>query len=235
MSNAELKPDELVSKAYREALNLFLGGDDLRPALMTPFIQEDFAIATNAYSLICFKKSILSVIDFESHPKAPNALAVIPLGANADIDFSTQSMRKEINELNKLAEKTYSITLTKCPDCKGDGFVTYTFEDYKGHDHEIDSSCPTCETETEFEIIINKETGDEIDFFRKVVKIDNALFDAEEFDKVVKVSELLQVSSFKLIQRKNERSAHVFQIGQCTVILMPLHEITEHDLVTSIL
>lgn len=51
---------QLSGDVYNQILHLFVGNDEMRPALMSPFSQEDFAIATDAHAIICFKKELLN-------------------------------------------------------------------------------------------------------------------------------------------------------------------------------
>jgi hypothetical protein len=64
-------PEE--QKKYYSALKKFVGDDELRPALQKPFIQEDYVIATDAYTIICFNKSKVSSIEIINEHRVPNA------------------------------------------------------------------------------------------------------------------------------------------------------------------
>lgn len=219
---------------YREILRLFEGKDEMRPAMMQPFFQEDYVLATDAHTLICFKKELLKDIDFTSDEKAPNAFGIIPVGNNIDIEFDTKTIRSKIEESKVLEANTYLITQTKCPDCDGFGYVNYEFEDHKGNTHEKELQCPTCETENTFETITNIKTGDRIENFTNILKIQNVLFNSEYFERLIKVAELLSIPKFKLIHSDSHVSSQKFQVGETTILLMPLHAADEDDLTTTV-
>lgn len=219
---------------YHQILRFFVGNDEMRPAMMSPFIQEDFAIATDAHALICFKKELLGESKVKPNEKAPNALAVIPAEENMSMEFDTIEMRKQISKSRKIAKETYEVKKSKCPDCDGCGFVDYEFSDYKGKRHEIEETCPTCKSEDEWIAIKNRKTGDEIENFKELFKIKNSFIDVNLFEKLVKTAELLSVEKIKLVYRKSELGIHKFNIGKCTICIMPVYQPKDYDLIQNI-
>lgn len=224
----------MLGDVYRQILNFFVGDDEMRPAMMKPFLQEDFAIATDAHIIIAFKKHLLNDYHISIDEKAPNALSVIPTEENMSIEFDTIEMRKQISKSRKSANETYEVKDTKCPDCNGCGVVDYEFSDYKGKRHEVEDTCPTCENESDFKIIKNKKTGDEIEGFLELFKIDNALLDVNYFEKIVKVAELLSVPNFKLVYKKHGTALNKFIVGETVICLMPVYQSDDDDLVLNI-
>lgn len=223
-----------LGDVYHQILRFFVGNDEMRPAMMSPFIQDDFVIATDAHAVICFKKSLLGKTEIEPNEKAPNALSIIPTEENMSVECDTTEMRKQISKSRKVADETYEVEEANCPDCDGNGFVDYEFEDYKRKTHKIEDTCPTCENESEWKVFKNKKTGDEIEGFRELFKIENALIDVNFFERLVKVAELLAVEKFKLVYRKSETSLNKFIVGECTICIMPVYQSTDDDLVQNI-
>lgn len=105
---------------------------------------------------------------------------------------------------------------------------------WEGKRHEVEDTCPTCENESDFKIIKNKKTGDEIEGFRELFKIDNALLDVDYFEKIVKVAELLSVPKFKLVYKKHETALNKFIVGETIICLMPVYNSDDDDLVLNI-
>lgn len=224
----------LLCDVYREVLRLFECKDQYRPAMMQPFFQENFVLATDAHKLVCFNKDLLKTIDFESHEKAPNALSIIPEENFEILSFKTDYLREKIDELRKMSNEKYLVVNGKCPDCNGDGWVEYEFEDHKGKYHTTEGDCPTCETKSVFRLIRNIETGKTIDEFREVLKMDESYIDVVQFEKMVKAAELLNIDEIKLTNRKSKTSIHKFIAGECTIVLMPVHSVEENDIVLNI-
>lgn len=233
-SSAVMTANHLLGDVYRKILRLFQGTDDLRPAMKQPFFQEDFVIATDAHKLVCFKKNLLKTIDFESHEKAPNALAVIPKEGIVNIDLDVEMLIKGIEKSNKAVKKRYRVVECKCPDCDGSGYVDYVFEDHKRKKHEIEETCPTCENESDFTMITEIETGNEIEGFQELIKIGNTLFDATHFEKMVEAAQMLNVKSIKITNKKSDTSIHKFVVGECTICLVPVSNFDDWDVVTNI-
>lgn len=224
----------MLGDVYRDVLRLFQDTDDLRPAMKQPFFQDDFVIATDAHKLVCFKKELLKNIDFESHEKAPNALAVIPTDGLVDVDLDVSLLFKGISKSNKAVSKRYKVVECECPDCDGSGYVDYVFEDHKRKKHEIEETCPTCENDTDFTMITEIETGNEIDGFQELIKIDNALFDVNHFEKIVETAEMLNVKTIKITNKRSDTSIHKFIVGECTICLVPVTNFDDCDVVTNI-
>jgi len=232
--NSNQEQEVLLGDVYHQILSLFVSKDKLKPELMAPFIQENFAIATDAHAVICFKKELLGETKIEANEKAPNALAVIPTEENMSIEFDSIEMRKQILKSRKLADEIFEVTESKCPDCDGYGFVDYKFSDYKGNTHKEDMTCPTCENENEWLKIINRKTGEEVDRFFKLFRIKDSLIDVELFEKLVKTAEILSVEKIKLVYSSGQASPRKFIVGECIVCLMPVYKSNDQDLILNI-
>ena len=233
-TSASLEQNGMLGDVYRDVLRLFQGTDPLREAMQQPFFQDEFVIATDAHKLVCFKKELLKNIDFESHPKAPNALAVIPTEGIVDIDLDVNALIKGISKSNKAVAKRYKVVECECPDCDGSGFVDYVFEDHKRKKHEIEETCPTCENETDFTMITEIETGNDIEGFQELIKIHNSLFDVNHFEKMIETAEMLNVKTIKITNKRSDTSIHKFVVGECTICLVPVTNFDDWDVVTNI-
>jgi hypothetical protein len=229
-----------LSQKYREALNMFVGDDILRPALSGPFINEDYAVATDAHVLLIFKANLLEKIDFVSHEKAPNALRVIPIDQIGLREvFATSELRALLDKSNaKFAEK-YERKTIDCEDCQGMGEVSFTYNDVFGESHDLDHECPVCEGHTRIDVIIevdgNRKYRDgEFCEIQEIIKLRNSYFNAQLFERVVDCAELLEVEELVLTSQYSEYSATKFEVGEAHVMIMPVkvpetkkHTITE--------
>lgn len=52
---------------YRKILDLFVGKDDDRQALMQPFFNENYVVATDAHKMVLFDKSLLQGGGYRFH------------------------------------------------------------------------------------------------------------------------------------------------------------------------
>ncbi len=220
---------------YRGVLNLFVGTDTHRPALMQPFFNEDYVIATDAMTLVCFDKSLLKTIDFTPHDKAPNALSIIPEDTIEPIAFDTLALKEAVSRCKEKTAKTYSIEEIECPDCKGSLFVQYKFTDHRKRKHYCESECPTCfDEETNFMKIKSIETGDTIEFFRELIQLGDAFFLVSHFEKILKAAELLSVETIFLTSKTDKYHTHKFILGECTVCITTVSEPSEEDIIENV-
>lgn len=231
----KIHPKQLFSERYRAALNLFLGNDELRPAMHSPFIQEQYVFATDGAIILQFEKSKLLTIDFTSHEKAPNALAIIPTEDNMTVVFETQLLRDKIAESRDAVNKRYTKSLETCPDCSGRGEVDYKFNDYLHNTHEIESDCPTCEGGGRIEMIVDlSNNGKLVEEIYENLSWHDTLFATDYIDKIVQVAELLEEKTIKLVHRNSELSLHKFTVGDCAICLMPINKVHEQSVITII-
>lgn len=202
---------------------------------MGPFIQKDMAIATDAHAIVSFDKILLKEIDFVSHEKAPNALRVIPEVENIKVVFQTAYLRKLIGTSNEATSKKYRKDRVTCPDCYGNGEVTYEFHDRHSNRHIIESECPSCEGYGKTEVIVDPETNHEVvEGFKELLLWQDTYFQTAYVDRLVKVAELLGLTLLSLTYRIRPTSVHKFSVGECTVCLMPVMASEEGDIVTII-
>lgn len=82
-----------TSDMYASLLELFLNPNDPRELLKRPYIQGEFVFATDSYSLIAFKKKLTDITKFGKSTKYPDALSVIPEGANTDVSIKLPELR----------------------------------------------------------------------------------------------------------------------------------------------
>lgn len=220
------------SKIYRSLLDMFLSNDDNREALKTPFIKYNYVYASNGIILICFEKSILTEIDFVSHEKAPDAFKVVPTD-NIKLTLETAYCRNIVEKAKDEMAQKYVKKIDTCPDCDGLGVVDYEFQDHKNKTHEIEQDCPTCDGEGQIERIFKKENNEIVyDYINQLVSWQEALFALEYFEKIVEVAETVECSTIELVYRTNNTSVHKFRINDITIVISPVYQADEYDIVT---
>ncbi|MEA4975736.1 MAG: hypothetical protein VB046_08380 [Paludibacter sp.] len=219
------------SDKYASLLELFLKPDEFRESIRTPFVQGEFVIATDGYSIIMFNKSQTNVTEFEKNTKHPNALSVIPEGENINESIKLSDLQLMLSKSKDAVNKKYKIKLQKCPDCFGCGEVGFEFTDYRGNTHEHDHECPTCKGEGKIDRIADIENGGFVNDFKEVIYW-NSPFQAYLIERLAKVAEALNVETIRMVHRTTPLSAHKFVVGDCVIVLMPLLNMEDHDVVT---
>jgi len=220
---------------FRSSLNMFLSNDDLREALKSPFIQDDYVFATNGSIILCFDKEHLKEIDFVSHEKAPNALAILPTADNMNVVFETAHLRSKIQASRAEVAKRYQVKLITCPDCDRNCEVEFEFQDYKGRYHKILQECPTCDGHGQLEMITNLATGEaDVEGFGEYLSYNETLFTTDYFEKIVTVAEMFGEIIIRLVHRTSDTSLHKFIVGPTTILLMPVYRCGQQDIITNI-
>lgn len=230
---------------YREVLRLFQD-NECGERLKHPFFQDEFVIASDAYTGVRFKRSLLNTIDFEPHPKAPKSTnQVFAHKSNLNMKLSTLRLRECIDKAKRLESETYEIKKHgNCPDCNGSRLVEWEFESVLGKTIERQFECPTCESEEEWESIYNKKTGYEINDFSSLVNIKiniegiyakkNVYFILNRFESIVKTAEMLNKPEIEWcsIEQQGQDDSYMFshfKVGECEILVMASGKIKDKD------
>ena len=107
------KPMRINEHKYLHALNLFVDhGNNERPSMSKPFIQQDYIIATDANTMIAFNNDKAKVETDENSDDLPNAIKYLELESNIDKVFEIAHIRAAIKKSKKsLIEDTKLKTL----------------------------------------------------------------------------------------------------------------------------
>lgn len=193
---------------------------------MQPFIQDQWAFSTDGHTLITFDKSLIDTIDFESHPKAPNALAVIPEN-NCDISLKVSALKKAVKQSKADYDKKYKKETIRCGDCNGRGEVDFVFHSTVTHQrHEVENDCPTCEGSGKMEVITDLEVDDYIyDPIFECITFKTAVIQRMFIDRLIEVAELIGEDSVQITHISESQYGKVmFRVGRAKILIMGVRE-----------
>lgn len=195
-----------------DVFSLFCSDDELRPAMMKPFLQNGKVYATDPWTVIFANQND---IDFdytnEYLEKAPNVEKVIPMPNTSKIlnvkieDFEKYKTEDEYEDTGEDIE---------CKTCDGTGEVEWEFEMWTK-----DFDCPKCDGTGYSEEKKQRKTGNKT-FGVYRVKMGEIYFDMKKFYRLLQVQNLLGCE-IELIHSSSPTSIHCFNVGICTVCLMP--------------
>ena len=215
----------LAKPMLSDVFSLFIGEDELRPAMHKPFEINGKVYATDASTLVMTDKTNIDfVLDNEHTP--PNCEAIIPK-ANTSLILD---ITKEMFELLKTADEYEFVGKDiECKACEGDGEVEWYFENYT---HEFD--CPVCDGHGWEEEKKGIKTGGKT-FGKCLVKIKDAYFSPDKVYKLIKVRDILG-GEIELISYSKSTSGAMFKIGMCEILLMPVfcNDVSEWDVILNI-
>jgi len=209
MSNEE-QNSPFAKPRLGEVFSLFVGEDELRPAMLKPFEINGKVYATDAYTLVrTDKANVEFVLDNEHTP--PNCERIIP-EVNTSLILN---ITKEMFEPLKTADEyEFKGKDNECKTCEGSGKVEWAFEHYTRN-----FDCPVCAGDGWEEEKKRIKTGKKT-FGNCVVKINDAWFHIDKFYKLIKVRDVLG-GEIELISYSKSSRGVLFKIGVCEILLMP--------------
>ena len=179
-------------------LAMFVSDDDLRTAMLKPFIYRGDTYATDGHSLIRFLG-----VDERYGENELMVSTVFPEHV-APVEITTASLREKVFAVPQIQE------MIKCPDCNGDG-------EKKCDNCGFTNDCETCNGDGE---VIGKKGKMILDDSASIV-LDGVHFYLRIFKKLVAVADEMNVKSVLRMSDANALRANEFLVGDVTVLLMP--------------
>ena len=126
-------------KDERILFDMYCSDSDLLPNIQMPFRQDGHICATDGHMLIRIVEKMCEGEYYETVNglTPPNISKVIP---EPDIDVPLT-----IKMINKALEKAPEEKDRRCPECNGEGNVTWTYTDRLYNKHEMQAQCPECD------------------------------------------------------------------------------------------
>jgi len=215
-----------------KSLNMFTSDEIIKEKLQNPFVQDNFLFASDGYTIIWFKSSMLDDLTPYTGFKTVNAMAVIPTIENVNIEIKTAVLKTVIEQSNKIAKEKYIKRIVICPDCNGSGEVEYEFRDYKYNTHRINYYCQTCDCAGKIEEIVDASTGDIIDGYNEYIQINGNRLLAKFVKRLWQVAVIHGFETISLVFQVDGYKQH-FKIGEINVLLLSsLTYLDNGDLIT---
>lgn len=201
--------------ALSDLFALFVSENKARPSLLSPFEVNGKVYATNGHTMIrCDKMHC----DFEITNKErlfDNLLFIesfIPIVNNnltLDIDKSLFDSYEKVDEEIDIGEDI------ECDLCDGTGEVEWEFDIHTKTD-----ACPVCGGDGKEAVAKFVKTGKKT-YKDLKIKLGDAYFNADNFYKLIQVSDALS-GDIILLSQISPTSGNLFRIGFCEILLMPI-------------
>ena len=193
---------------YDYVLSMYVSEDRLRPQMCKVFKQENYNIATDAYSVI-FVGEKDSGLKYNPDDKSPKALPLL-----MDFIFDTTEVIDRntfLSDFFTLERKWYSLT-KDCEECDGSGSTEC---DCCGHD----SDCKECDgsgnSDEKLPFGKPKLIGDNIFLFDR--KISSVLA-----NRMIQTAYFLEAEKITVkFNKSNDKQVFLFEIGEAKIIIMP--------------
>lgn len=209
----------LTTEQKLNILQLFVGCDELRPALHTPLKIVDkngdqFTVATDSNAMAIVRGHI-GEWDVQSVEDSERYSRVLFEERNLGLKYMVQDIENAI-------EKTpfvFAEEGDECKACYGSGYVDYEFV-FDRHIYTEEYECPLCKGVGE--VNFRKTERKEYDYnFR--TQMGNDHFAANQLIRLVSAAKIAETDHIFLTYQLQEASkASMFQIGDIEIMQMPL-------------
>ena len=221
---------------YLEILQMFVGQDDLRPAMTVPNIGNEYASATDAHALVFFDKNLLPEktvfkTDFGEKLKYPDIQRFVELEEICNNRLDLQKVNDVISKCPLIEDYDEEEKEDTCNECDGSGEVTYTYEDSKYKDHELDGECPICEGFGKCTQTIEKPNGKMVKNNEYYLQCEISYLPVFMIEKLLKVQQIIG-GDISIVNQTYPNKEILFKVGNIKVLIMPLmrDEVSEYCL-----
>jgi hypothetical protein len=221
---------------YLEILQMFVGQDDLRPAMTVPNIGNEYASATDAHALVFFDKNLLPEntvfeTDFGEKLKYPDIQRFIELEDICNNRLDLQKVNDVISKCPLIEDFDEEEKEDTCNECDGSGEVTYTYEDSKYKDHELDGECPICDGYGKCTQTIEKPNGRMVKNNEYYLQCGISYLSIFMIEKLLKVQQIIG-GDISIVNQTYPNKEILFKVGNVKVLIMPLmrDEVSEYCL-----
>lgn len=198
---------EKKNTLLKQAFDLFVGQDELRPFMLKPFVFDGYIAASNGHKLIRIRKENCD-FEFDATNKGPDMSGIVP-DSNR---YNVLQLEKEFFEKYKTKDEYADVIKdVKCNICNGDRVVEWSFEIYKKF-----SACPLCYGKDFLQEEAKEKTGKKL-FNSQLIKIENLYFQIRYFYVLFEVQSLV---GGEIVLISLGKSRGVFKIGDCEVLIM---------------
>lgn len=194
---------------YEKLFKLFVGTDEMRTDMQTPFKQDGKYFATDAYSIIYIPIDKVEL----SYPEQdrPKASAVIVKETNCNIGIKIADIDRQL--VPTIIDETIGEETEKeCKNCDGDGVVECDME----HEHD----CPDCYGGGKIITEIQKPTGKKIPMGHKLFRMDGVGFQYTQLRRLIDACNLMGVETITKVFGTSSRG-NIFECGEAKIMVMP--------------
>ena len=189
----------------KELLSLYYSNDNFRKVLRQPFIQDSKVCATDGYMMIRIGAALCEG-DYQERPGdlRPPSLTIIPV-PNTDEPLTYRQLKVALDA--RPEERSI-----RCPDCNGDGEVTWEYMDKNRERHTLQDTCPVCDG-SGFTVTVSK--------FQYTIH--GAALCRHKVKTLLRTMELLQADTLRLRHFKLPHSPLLFGVEgeDIEILIMP--------------
>lgn len=179
----------------KDLFDLFVDRDNyIQPIYNNPYRMDGYVYATNSRKLIRVKENLVSV-DYGVTDKMK---LDIPTD-NCDYIITDKDIEKVLSNIPYEEEVIEVGNNVKCPECDGEGTVTWKYTDKDWYDHELDEDCPVCEGSGYIEKVRKERTGRKIPVLSTIIKVGRNNLTADFLQTLLDAMKIIGISEVHLV------------------------------------
>jgi len=204
--------------SYKSVLEIFRFKDNVgREWIKKPFVIDSNVYSTDSHCMVWFdKNNITTFSEYDVYEKTKIG-TVIPTEINIEKEISVDEIKKGLEKCP--TEEGFDLVgeYVPCKECDGEGTVIW---EYNNHEKEWD--CPVCDGDCLQSKKRQKPNGKKTIPTYAIIKLEQCFISANIFESIVKAAEFLNQKSVKLISQVSATKASLFEIGDVSLLVMPV-------------
>lgn len=206
---------------YLEILNLFVSSDNFRPGMCVPNIGDVWVSATDAVSLVFFKKELLPInTNFETLGKYPDINKFTSMHQVQNDTLDIDKIKSIISKCPLIEDYDEEGKEDICSECGGSRYVEFEYEANKST-YYMNGECPICMGIGRTEQTIKTPNGKMVPNNEYYLQMGISFLSIYLVERLLKIQELIG-DTIQIINHQEAHNAILFKIGEVKIIIMPL-------------
>ena len=198
----------------KDLFDLFVDRDnDIQPMYNNPYQRDGYVYATDGKKLIRIKENAVRG-NYETTDKMKLDFPI----DNCDYTVSDKDVEKFLSKLPHMDEMIAVGNNVKCPECDGEGTVTWKYTDKDWNDHELEEDCPVCEGSGYIEKVRPEKTGRKLPILSFIVKVGSNNMLAAYLQTLLDAMRIIGVSEVRLVAQ--DKICNHFRIDENISIML---------------
>lgn len=182
----------------KKLLDLFVDKENIfKPECEKPYRKDGYVYATNGKKLIKIREDIIK----GEYDTTDRMELDIP-DSNCNYIIAAEDIEEVLSTIEKVDEIIYVGHDVECPECGGEGTVTWKYTDRNWEDYELEEDCPVCDGSGYIEKEKHVKTGRVIPRLGAIVRVGKNNITADNLNVLLNAMRIIGVNEVSLIYQK---------------------------------